>query len=444
MRACFVAILAVLFLGACDSKDDPSKSKPPTIAAAPKPQPKPAEPIKKDPAQVMQEARDAATKVRAIGYSAAVTRAGSDQAVLKGNVAAVRAEAGGWLLHLKGSSERADKPAAAPADSGSFGANPFEIGYDGANARSIREEDKVVFEKVILEWEDLLDFLQDQNTRPLVAWEIMSEKPLEAATGATFEGQETIGGELCDIILVPHAAPQADAPARGTRYSFAVSDRLPRRIVRSEGENPVLTMSEFVTNSDVPGAVYALPTPNGFRIRDPDAGKPRNADAVTAVKTRILGDPENRLDMATTSLKIGDEAPAWELKDASGKVVSLADYKGKIVVMDFWGTWCGWCVKAMPAIEQVHQKYKGKGVVVLGMNTENDPNADPAGFMRRNNFTYGLILNAEKITQKYKVFGFPTLYVIDGKGKVVGAESGFSPDLADKLSAVIDDAMPKN
>lgn len=443
----------LLVLGSCGSKDDGAKNKPtPTPPPAPR-QVEAPPPIRKDPAQVLQEARDAATKVRAIAYAAAVGRAGSDTPAHRGNVTAVRAEAGGWLLNIKGGSDRSEKQAAGnePTDGASeqdpkaepaaSGENPIEIGYDGANVRSIRNEDKVVFEKVVLEWEDLLEFLDGQGAKALLAWEIMGEQPLEAASNATFEGQETIGGELCDIVQIPIGESAEGAPAKCVRYSFAVSDRLPRRIVRSDGDAPILTLTELVTDSDVPGAVYALPTPSGFRIRDPDAGKPR--DVVSNVKSKILGDPENRVEMSMSPLKIGDEAPAWELKDASGKAVSLADFKGKIVVMDFWGTWCGWCVKAMPAIEQVHQKYKHKGVVVLGMNTENDPNADPAGFMRRNNYTYGLILKAETITQKYKVFGFPTLYVIDGTGKVIGAESGYSPDLAEKLSKIIDEASPK-
>lgn len=86
--------------------------------------------------------------------------------------------------------------------------------------------------------------------------------------------------------------------------------------------------------------------------------------------------------------------------------------------MDFWGTWCPPCRMAMPAIQKVHEKFKGKPVVVLGLNFEQRASADPAAFMKTNGYTYELLLKADSILDDYQVEAFPTLIVIGMDGKV--------------------------
>jgi thiol-disulfide isomerase/thioredoxin len=428
--------------------------------------------VRKDAKAVLNEARAAMGAVQALSYEAKVTGAPGGP-TYEAVVSAKRAEVGGWLLYTKGT---ATASAGAGGESGA--ARTFEIGYDAANARSVREDERVVYEKTVLEWEDLETFLGTQGARPVVAWEVMGESVLEkGADKAVYEGQETIGGEVCDVVFVPDAEAAAQAPgapgrtgqqpnqqpgrqpapqpnrpgtgpasapgqgaaneAKGVRYAFAVSDRLARRIERvgMAGGTQRLEMSKVAKDGAAVAGVYALPIPSGYRIRDPDAARARDGGPTPR---RILGDPENRQSRPAGPLAVGAEAPAFDLKDPSGKPVKLADFAGKVVVLDFWGTWCGWCVKAMPMIEKVHQRYKDKGVVVIGMNTENDPRADPAGFMRRNKYTYRLALNAEKVTREYQVTGYPLLYVVGKDGKIAAVEVGYSDDLDKKLSEVID------
>ncbi len=426
--------------------------------------------VRKDAKAVLNEARAAIGAVQALSYEAKVTGA-PGAPTYEAVVSAKRAEVGGWLLYTKGT---ATATAAAGGEAGA--ARAFEIGYDAANARSVREDERVVYEKTVLEWEDLETFLGTQGARPVVAWEVMGEVVLEkGADKAVFEGQETIGGEVCDVVFVPDAeaagqapvapgrtgqqpsqqpgrqAPQTNRPgtgpgtgqspaadeAKGVRYAFAVSDRLPRRIERvgMAGGTQRLEMTKVAKDGASVAGVYALPIPSGYRIRDPDAARARDGGPGPR---RILGDPENRQSRPMGPLAVGAEAPAFDLKDASGKSVKLADFAGQVVVLDFWGTWCGWCVKAMPMIEKVHQRYKDKGVVIIGMNTENDPRADPAGFMRRNKYTYRLALNAEKVTREYQVTGYPLLYVVGKDGKIAAVEVGYSDTLDAKLSEVID------
>src|SRR6266567_2066513 len=71
----------------------------------------------------------------------------------------------------------------------------------------------------------------------------------------------------------------------------------------------------------------------------------------------------------TKLLAIGATAPDWELSDADGKLQTLAQYRGKIVVLDFWATWCGPCAEVMPQMQKLHEKYKDKGVAVFGVSS---------------------------------------------------------------------------
>lgn len=134
---------------------------------------------------------------------------------------------------------------------------------------------------------------------------------------------------------------------------------------------------------------------------------------------------------------VGETAPDWALKDAQGKVHRLSDYKGKVVVLDFWATWCGPCKKAMPSVQKVHEKFKDKGVVVIGVATW-EKDGDPAAYMKEKGFNYNLLLKGDDVAKSYRVKGIPTFYIIGGDGKVVFSESGFDPSDESKIEKVIE------
>ncbi len=153
--------------------------------------------------------------------------------------------------------------------------------------------------------------------------------------------------------------------------------------------------------------------------------------------------------------KVGDKAIDWSLKDADGKTVKLADLKGKVVVMDFWATWCGPCRKAMPDIQRLHDDFKGKDVAVFGLNAweRDDTKADPKtgkkltgaekakNYMTDQKFTYGLLLAADKVAEQHGLTGIPAFYIIDTKGKIVFAEGGYSPNHYKEMKTVIQKAL---
>ncbi len=120
----------------------------------------------------------------------------------------------------------------------------------------------------------------------------------------------------------------------------------------------------------------------------------------------------------------------------------LEDYRGKVVVMDFWATWCGPCKLAMPGLQKLHEKYKDRDVVVLGMNCWE--RGDPVGYMRSNNFTYGLVTGADNFATQYGVRGIPTFVVIGVDGSKIHQASGFSAENEHALEQAIADHLSAN
>jgi peroxiredoxin len=125
----------------------------------------------------------------------------------------------------------------------------------------------------------------------------------------------------------------------------------------------------------------------------------------------------------------GTQAPNFELVDHTGETVSLSDYKNKVVLIDFWGTWCVWCVRSFPKLEQAYSKLKDKGVEFLGVSCQEPSDAKPVKFARDKGISYPILLNGDEVAEKYNISGYPTFYIIDQKGKVILAKSGFDENL---------------
>ena len=137
---------------------------------------------------------------------------------------------------------------------------------------------------------------------------------------------------------------------------------------------------------------------------------------------------------------VGRPAPAIEGKDRKGKTFRLSEYKGKVVLLDFWASYCTPCIMAMPDLEKISKKYATKGVTVIGVN--GDP---PMGqktvdqILERQKVTYRQVLDPQsKASEDYRVSGIPCLVFVDKKGIIREIHSGFVPDGGRSIAAIID------
>jgi len=137
---------------------------------------------------------------------------------------------------------------------------------------------------------------------------------------------------------------------------------------------------------------------------------------------------------------VGKPAADWELKGLDGKTHPLAEYRGKVVVLDFWYRGCGWCIKAMPQLNALTEDFAGRPVAVLGMNT--DGNETDAKFVVDAMGLKYSTLRAQGIPEKYGVQGFPTFILIDREGKVRDMHVGYSPTLRAELAKAIEGLLP--
>jgi len=141
-------------------------------------------------------------------------------------------------------------------------------------------------------------------------------------------------------------------------------------------------------------------------------------------------------DAAWRDSLVGHPAPAWTFAGLDGKQYSLKDYRGKVVILDFWYRGCPWCIRAMPQLNELAWEYRGKPLAVIGMNTDKDT-TDARFVVDKLGLGYTNVL-ARGEDKEYRVQGFPTLYVIDAKGVIRDIHVGYSPDLGAKLAATVE------
>ena len=143
---------------------------------------------------------------------------------------------------------------------------------------------------------------------------------------------------------------------------------------------------------------------------------------------------------------INEPAPAFALKDFEGNSVSLASLKGKVVVVDFWATWCGPCIASMPGMKKAQDKYKGNpNVKFLFVDTwEKVDNKlqNAKDFMTKKGYDFHVLLDTEdNVVSDFKVSGIPTKFIVDGKGNIRFKAVGFDGNddaLVEELTTMIE------
>lgn len=133
----------------------------------------------------------------------------------------------------------------------------------------------------------------------------------------------------------------------------------------------------------------------------------------------------------------GKPVPTFSMKTTAGKTVSNSSLKGKVVLLDFWATWCGPCKAASPLVQKLHSTFGKKGFVAIGANTFEQDN--PAGAAKKyaaeHSYTYLFTVQNDKLAESWGVTGIPYFVLIDKKGVVNKVYRGYGPEMDKDLNA---------
>ncbi len=144
---------------------------------------------------------------------------------------------------------------------------------------------------------------------------------------------------------------------------------------------------------------------------------------------------------AQQSRWVGEPAPPFVVLDLKGKEITLSELKGKVVLLDFWATWCGPCRAAMPHIAALYEENKSRGLEVLGLTDEDEKRVRP--FLAKTPVPYTIGVRAGDVNSRYEVSSLPTVVVIGRDGRVVDVIVGAGETAMGRIKGAVEEALSK-
>jgi peroxiredoxin len=149
---------------------------------------------------------------------------------------------------------------------------------------------------------------------------------------------------------------------------------------------------------------------------------------INAAKVLTLGFTIALASTASAStVKVSEQAPDFTLKTLNGPNLRLEEYRGQVVLINFWASWCGPCRQEMPILDRLHQRYEDTGFAVLGVNVEGDPK--PAQkIVDKTNVTFPVLIDeGQAVSELYELEAMPSTVVVDRDGVVRYVHRGYKP-----------------
>jgi len=133
---------------------------------------------------------------------------------------------------------------------------------------------------------------------------------------------------------------------------------------------------------------------------------------------------------------VGSSLHAFELKTPDGKTVTDRSYRNRVLLVNFWGTWCEPCLKELPEFDRIYRRYRALGLTLIAIATDED--AGPVQtFVDRRKIAAKILLGGQKYAETYASNQFPFTFVVDSDGEIVGSYFGYKPECLGKLEADI-------
>ncbi len=166
-----------------------------------------------------------------------------------------------------------------------------------------------------------------------------------------------------------------------------------------------ITLTKARINQSLPDSLFVFTPPQG------------------AQQVQVLG---------SRSAPTGREAKDFTLEDLNGRPVRLSGLRGKVVILEFWASWCEPCRYEMPLVEALQHRFRDEGLVVLGINDEDPPIA--RRYVEQGGYTFPTLFDkGQTVAGLYGVRAIPALFVIDRQGEIVGRHSGYGPGSEEKI-----------
>jgi peroxiredoxin len=141
---------------------------------------------------------------------------------------------------------------------------------------------------------------------------------------------------------------------------------------------------------------------------------------LTAIVTNAYADSDNKPVSPMEIEKLNkSKAPEFSLKDLNGKRITLSSFKGKVVLLNFWATWCPPCLAEMPSFKKLYSEMRSSGLEIIAISTDRSVN-ETRGFTDKKGFDFPILMDEDRaVTKQYKVFSLPTTFLIDRNGVII-------------------------
>jgi thiol-disulfide isomerase/thioredoxin len=134
-------------------------------------------------------------------------------------------------------------------------------------------------------------------------------------------------------------------------------------------------------------------------------------------------------------------APDFTLRTLDGREITLSELRGKVILLDFWATWCSPCRESIPHLIQLYKTYQKSGLVVIGMNMDRGDIDNVRHFIMSMDIPYPIVVTSNDVDRNYGVTSLPTTILIDKKGRVREKIRGFSSEIAKQITAKVQDLI---